>query len=379
MFIVAAVLVLAAPATVGAAKPPGTPVPAGFVGMNLDGPVVDPAFNVALSQQFDMMKSNGVQSIRVVFDWSGAQPYESWTDVPPDQTSNFVTGAGNVPTNFTTTDQIVGLAAARGITVVPTVIYTPKWDAGKHVGNSLIAPKQYAPYGEFLQTLITRYGRNGTFWQQNPGIAPQPISMWEVWNEPWIPYYWPVQPFMKSYLQLLRVAHAAIKAADPSAKVVLGGMPNASWQVLTDLYKIRGANRLFDVVDIHAYTEFPQGVIKILRLDRAVMTAGGDGRKPMILGEMGWTSSLHKTHHLFDWETTRAGQAQQLSLLLPLLAAYRSQYGLLGFYWYTWMGDEGNRSTPWNFSGLLAYRKGHVSEKPALAAFQREARLLEHG
>jgi len=375
-FGVALALVGSAPAA--GSSLPGTPVPNGFVGVNLDGPPLIPQDNVSLGPQFDQMQSSGVQTVRTAFDWAVAQPYQSWSDVPSDQLSVFDEGVGDVPTDYRGTDTIVAEAAAHGMTLVPTVIYTPSWDAGKAVGNSLVAPRQYAPYGEYLQTLIHRYGSHGTFWQANPGLTPHPIRMWEIWNEPWIPYYWPIQPFLKSYLLLLRDAHSAVKSADPGAKVVLGGMPNASWGVLQSVYRVPGARGLFDVVDIHAYTKYPSGVITILRHDRSVMTKAGDGRKPIILGEMGWTSSLHQTHHAFDWETTPAGQASNVRTVLSLLAANRRKLGLAGFYWYTWMGDQYRGASPWNFSGLLGYHSGRVWDKSALAAFRQLALALEH-
>jgi arabinogalactan endo-1,4-beta-galactosidase len=202
--------------------------------------------------------------------------------------------------------------------------------------------------------------------------------MWEIWNEPWISYYWPIQPFQKSYLLLLRVAHDAIRNADPGAKVVLGGMPNASWDVLRSIYRVPGAKGLFDVVDIHAYTRNPAGVVTILKRDRAVMRKAGDGSKPIILGEMGWTSSLHQTRHQFDWETTPAQQASNVRSVLALLAANRERVGLAAFYWYTWINDQHRGASPWGFAGLLGYHSGRIWQKPALKAFHDEAFALEH-
>ncbi len=375
---IAVAFALAGPAA-SAGKPlAGTPVPSGFAGVNLDGPPLIPQDNVSLSQQFSLMASSGVQSIRTTFNWAVAQPYESWTDVPADEQYLFVNGAGGVPTNFLATDPVVALAAEHGMTLVPTVMYTTAWDEGKQVGNSLIAPRSDGPYAQFVTTLVDRYGPNGSFWQDNPSIPYRPIREWEIWNEPWITYYWPVQPFQSSYINLLRVAHAAIKRADPSGKVVLGGMPNASWDVLKSVYRVRGARGLFDVVDIHAYTKYPPGVIKILALDRAVMKQAGDGRKPIILGEWGWTSSLHQVRHEFDWETTPAGQARNLRGLVYSLAANRKRLGLAGFYWYTWMGDSYRAAGPWGYSGLLGYHDGRVWQKPALSAFGGVARAIEH-
>ena len=138
-----------------------------------------------------------------------------------------------------------------------------------------------------------------------------------------------------------------------------------------------GARRLFDVVEVHPYTKQPAGVIKILQLVRASMKRGGDANKPIIAGETGWPSSLHQTRRTYDFETTEAGQARNLRALLPLLAANRGALRLIGFDWYTWMGNEFQGADPFSFSGLLASQKGQVRAKPALAAFNTTAHAIE--
>jgi hypothetical protein len=375
--VLAAAVTMIAPALAAGRSLPGTPVPHGFVGMNIDGPMLTPQDGVAMPNQFGVMRSNGVQSIRAVFSWSVAQPYASWAQVPASQHGAFVSGAAGVPTNFAGTDQIVQLAAARGMTVLPTVIDAPAWDAGPRSGVGLAQPRDDAPYGRYLTTLIQRYGPRGSFWRAHPGLRRRPIRMWEVWNEPDIVGYWPTQPFAPSYVALLRAAHSAAKRADRGAQVVLAGVPNFSWQILKEIYHVRGARGAFDVVDVHPYTKQPAGVIKIMQLVRASMKRGGDARKPIIAGETGWPSSLNQTPHHFDFETTVSRQAQNARALLPLLAANRQSLQLLGFYWYTWMGDEFPGAFAFNFSGLMSFRNGQVQAKPALKAFGKAARAIE--
>ena len=59
--------------------------------------------------------------------------------------------------------------------------------------------------------------------------------------------------------------------------------------------------------------------------------------------------------------------------------ANRAKLGLIGFYWYTWMGDETPRPHPYgfDFAGLLKYVGGQVTPKPALAVFRRSALRIE--
>ena len=56
--------------------------------MTVDGPLYPgPADGVDLGSQFDTMVANGVESMRVVFDWSFAQPYSTWSRCRSGQTS----------------------------------------------------------------------------------------------------------------------------------------------------------------------------------------------------------------------------------------------------------------------------------------------------
>jgi arabinogalactan endo-1,4-beta-galactosidase len=201
--------------------------------------------------------------------------------------------------------------------------------------------------------------------------------MWEVWNEPNLIQFWPMRPWPSSYVALLRAAHGAIKKADPRAKVVLAALPNYSWRLLLQIYRVAGARRLFDVVDVHAYTKNPAGVIQILGFVRTSMKLGKDTNKQLIAGEVGWLSSGNQTARQYDFQTTQAGQARNLRTLLPLLAANRKALRLSAFYWYTWMGDEFRGANPFNFSGLVALQNGQVKTKPALKAFNQTARALE--
>jgi hypothetical protein len=63
--------------------------------------------------------------------------------------------------------------------------------------------------------------------------------------------------------------------------------------------------------------------------------------------------------------------------LLPLIGAQRAQLHLLGFYYYTWIGDEAPGDLAFSFSGLLRLHNGTVTAKPALAAFRTGVLALE--
>jgi hypothetical protein len=370
-------LALAASALLALPAAGSARVPSGFVGMVVDGPLYpgsDP--QVDLSAQMDTMVASGVESIRIAVDWAQAQPYSSWSDVPAADASKF-TDVGGIPTRFGPVDQVVALAAERGLTVLPTVLDAPAWDGAPGSSADLTIPRAPQPYAQFMKALVQRYGPAGSFWEDHTPAVP--IQMWQVWNEPDVRYFWARQPFERSYLQLLATAHDAIKSADPAAKVVLAGMPNFSWLYLAGIYKFPGARKLFDVVAVHPYTRRPGGVITILQRVRQVMNAAGDGRKPLVADEVSWPSSLGKTVHAvgFDFATTEAGQAQNLNVLLPMLARARAGLQLLGFYYYTWAGLERQGQLAFDFSGLWRFQNGTFVAKPAYSVFRHWALALD--
>jgi hypothetical protein len=360
----------------GASARASTHVPPGFVGVVVDEPTwPDPYVNIA--QQLGVMVSSGVESIRVAFDWASAQPYASWSDVPAAQQSEFV-DVGGVPTDFSSFDQLVGEAAAHGLSVLPVILDAPSWDGQSYSDGTVAIPKTPGPYAAFVKALVQRYGPQGSFWADDPYGGKVPIEQWQIWNEPNIPAFWPAQPYYSRYVALLRAAHAAIKSADPSAKVVLAGLANYSWFELDHLYA-HGAGKLFDVVAVHPYTKTPAGVITIIRYVRQAMDKHGNSRKPIVADEISWPSSLGQTDHDvgYDFATTEAGQARNIGKILPLLERYRIRLGIGGFDYYDWAGQERKNQLAFDFAGLFKFSGGSFTAKPAYDVFKRGVLALE--
>ena len=108
--------------------------------------MLDPSTSgLNLARQFDNMVAAGVGSVRVAFNWATAQPYQTMADVPAGQQSQF-TDVSGVPTDFSQTDQFVELAAQRGVTLLPTVLYAPSWDAvDNHTASTIPATPARLP------------------------------------------------------------------------------------------------------------------------------------------------------------------------------------------------------------------------------------------
>jgi hypothetical protein len=375
----AAVLLSAGPADAAKhrRKPPRPPaVPQGFVGVDIDGPLFDPTSPLNVGNQMTSMVGDGIETVRVAFNWAAAQPYDSEADVPADRAGEFQPGPAGKPITYDITDEIVGNAAAHGLTVLPTLLYAPSWDATENPAGVSI-PTDPAPYGEYAAAMVQRYGPSGTFWSENPQIPKHPLREWQIWNEPNISSYWP-QPFATRYVALLKAAHDAIKQADPGAKVVLGALTNYAWRALADIYGISGARKLFDIVSVNGFTATPADVILYWRYTRRAMAHYKDGHKPLIATEVSWPSAKGQSPQKVDFSTTPQGQAKDVAAILPLAAKYRKRMRLAGFYYYTWIDAEQRGDLVFAFAGLQRLTSGgQVRVKPALKAFTTGALSIE--
>ncbi len=358
-----------------AGVPAAAAVPAGFVGVDVDGPLFAANTPLNFTAQVRAMVANGVQSIRVAFNWAAAQPYQNAGEVPATDPTKYTDVDGH-PTDFSATDQVVLTAARFGVTVLPTILYAPQWDA-QHNPGGVDIPKRTAPYAAYAAALVSRYGPGGIFWSEHPGLRQVPITMWQIWNEPNISYYWP-QPFANGYVSLLRAAHGAIKRADPKARVVLAALTNFAWTSIGQIYGLPNTRNLFDVVSVNAFSASPANVILYMHFMRNAMSHFQDGKKPLLATELSWPSAQGQGFMQFDFNTTVTGQAQKISQLLAMIGQQRSRLNLIGFYYYTWIGDEDQpHDYVFQFSGLLRFQNNTVTAKLALAAFRTGALGLE--
>jgi hypothetical protein len=339
-------------------------VPVGFYGVMYDGAISN-APRAVQDAQFAWMARSGVESVRVVFPWAGAQP------VPG-------------PINFTQTDQLVGLAAAHRLRVLPVVIYAPRW-AALNNNPGLSPPRKSADYAAYLRALVRRYGPRGSFWAANPGVPRVPIREWEVWNEPNVRSYWNVRsgprgPFL-GYAALLRASYRAIKRADRHAKVVLAGFPLDLPRDLAMLYRRGHIRRYFDVAGLHPFLKTPELSLSVVELVRRVMRRFHDARKPIEITEITWPASRGQplASVLRGWrplETTDAGMARRVSNAYRLFARNRRLLRMRSVYWYDWASNY-EPSSDFDFSGLVRYREGVVEPQPALAAYRGSSRQYE--
>jgi hypothetical protein len=311
--------------------------------------------------EFALMARSGVETVRTVFSWAGAQP-------EPGATS------------FADTDRQVTLAAFHRLELLPVVIYTPGWaaDYPDKLGSPPKAPSDYAAY---LTQLVGRYGPKGSFWIEHPELPKVPIRRWQIWNEPHLVKYWYVEGgsiWSAGYTQLLIAAHAAIKRADPGATVVTAGLASFPWKYLSSIYKA-GGRGAFDAVGINFFTGNPRNVIRGVRLISKELRRHHQRRKKVWLTEVTWPAAKGRAPGAmrapwqFGWQTRPAGMADRLSELYRRALATRRRDGIGRVYWYTWAtkysGDD-----LFDYGGLVRWDGSSFQPQPALKAYAKSAR-----
>ncbi|MBP1816477.1 VCBS domain-containing protein [Mycobacterium sp. OAE908] len=230
----------------------------------------------------DLLKADGVDTIRVLIPWTGVE-------------------ASNDVWTWSAVDRMVNSANARGMSVIGILNSPPDWAMVPGSPTLGGPPADPAEYAEFASMVATRYAGK--------------VAAYEVWNEPNYYRFWEPTPDPAAYTVILKAAYTAIKAADPNAVVVAGGIaaaPDSGTQAMdsvrfvTGMYEA-GAAGYFDALSFHPYsmTLFSQGgsvsgsPLLLANQIHDVMVAYGDGSKKIWATEYGQSSQL----------VTEAGQA----------------------------------------------------------------------
>ena len=286
--------------------------------------------------------------------------------------------------NFSNFDRVMAGAAALGIPVRPFVFGTPPW-ARDCSGIPAFYCDRVTPMRSaigrqrwplMLQALVARYGPRGSFWTDpSDAYAPpyDPITEWQLWNEPNSATYMRPKPTPKAYYQLLRSATPAIHQVDPGARIILAGLfgtpPNGMtmWRFLDKLYRFKHVRGLFDAVALHPYSPNIKGIAFQLRKARQVLQRRHAKRTKVYLTEIGWGSG-HGRSNLYKGVK---GQKKMLKAAFKFSRKNRKRYRIAGVDWFSW------RDIPADMSGNCALCTSFGllnldhTPKPALAAFTR--------
>jgi len=190
-----------------------------------------------------------------------------------------VFGAGPTqPPDFSGLDEVMSLAQTYHLRVVADLTTIPGWmaDCAAPTGDtSRCATTDLSDYASVIGQIVRH--------------ADPLIRDWEVWNEPDTAAFFDGTP--QQYALMLRTAHDAIKAVDPAADVLLGGISGpAGMGWLSQVLATPGADaaHAFDTAAIHERGDLWSLAADVANWRRFFAAAGFTG--PLWVTEHGYPS-----------------------------------------------------------------------------------------
>jgi polysaccharide biosynthesis protein PslG len=284
--------------------------------------------------------------------------------------------------DFAIYDQLMLVAARKGVHILPTLMDTPGWDGPSW--NAI--PANPSDYARYVAAVVGRYGPHGSFWASHPALPNDAIDTFELWNEPYYPNgddgnYSPAR-----YANLVKAAATAGRNADPAARFLLAAENQSQyvgstwvWWIQALYQAVPDLNKYFDGVAVHPYGDdltsysYPRvgqaydGYEQIRRVEAIHQEFAGHGAadKPLWITEIGWPTCTGGSTRC----TTPDGQASDLSTVLSYAhTTWRSYVHSVFVYHYEDLGTDS--SDPENDYGLTTYTH---APKPALAVFRAAA------
>ena len=247
-------------------------------------------------------------------------------------------------------DEVVDAAERHGRYLLLSVVKAPLWSRPADTDPSVDGPPaDPRDYGDFLEALATRYrGR---------------VAAYEIWNEQNLWYEWGGKGKLSAgeYVALLREAYSRLKAADPNAIVVSGGLTptgvNDGYLAFDDVHYLGqmyalGAAPYFDALGAHSagYNNPPDDTPERNTSDttqfkghwsfyflrfrqlRDVMLLHGDAHKQVWLTEFGWSSQMNPPEG-YEYAADNSEEEQARYLLRAIQIATQNSYVGPMFVW----------------------------------------------
>ena len=308
-----------------------------------------------LERRLDDIVSLHIGWLRLDFDWSVIQRRDSETF------------------DWSKIDRVVVAASARGLKLLPILVYTPQWARGEAC-NSNRCPPNPDQFADFAVAAVKRYAQKG-------------VHDWEIWNEPNMKGSWLPAADPAGYAALLKLAYTRIKKEDPTAVVITGGLGPidtragniAPREYLSALYN-ESAGSYFDAVGFHPYSfpvtashdAFWNAWQQMENTDpslRSIMVAHGDASKKIWITEYGAPTGgpgVASGGYSPNEHTDHVTEALQAEIIRDAIEQVRKYPWAGPLFWYTYKDLGTSKSTIENFFGIIRYDGSKKSTYEAL-------------
>ncbi len=274
-----------------------------------------------------------------------------------------------------TADRSLNAANHNCANMIVTIDGTPRWAATSHI-HSPYRPEMEADFVQFIGAVVERYDGDGD--ADAPGSPV--VNYWEFYNEPdggpsALGDGWGRHP--DAYAAMLKAAYPVIKAANPKAQVVFGGIAYDNFVEDGGIY-VRdflervleeGGGPYFDIMNIHYYpfhahrTTWTKtkssGLLEKVANVQALLAKRGLN-KPLMITEVGWHSS----------GSTRSPSTDEFqSRYVVQLLTQAKAAGALSIIWWTFLD-----ATDYPFKSGVA-TPGY-DKKPAYAVYAEAVKRI---
>lgn len=288
-------------------------------------------------------------------------------------------------------DARISLLADAGIHIIGMLLTTPSdyrtqackdYAAAQGQPKYWCAPSDPQAYAAWATTVIERYDADGI--DDAPG-SPR-IDAWEIWNEPDMDGTWLPQADPVAYAAILRAGYNAIKAADPTALVLSGGVmvfDAVGEKGFMDQVVAHAGWDSFDVLSIHPWLldHAPDEPTLInpregyditipgrLALVQRWIDAHGGG-KPIWITEVGWSTCGERCEPQFA--KSEEQQANYMVRTYILAAAAGVQHVSYFQLEDKFEGDH----VPWSQAAIV---RDDGQPKPAFTAYGTMVAQVQH-
>jgi hypothetical protein len=257
-------------------------------------------------------------------------------------------------------DAVVDAYEEHDVQMLGLLTYSSSWASSNPSSeDSEFYPPDVDAWADYVGSVAARYAGR--------------VDTWEIWNEPNHDGFWKGE--LEDYAELLEIAADAIRAANPDARIVLGGLSGSDRDFLDELYSTLVDPSIIDVVAIHPYRvvgdnfnyapEVTVDGLNTLTNDiyniKAVMRNHGQEDVPLWLTEVGWTTA-----------SDGVSEETQARYLIRLYTAALSIPDVRKVFWYD-MTDTSEEDYSEAHFGVL---RTTYSKKVSYAAYRYASQHL---
>jgi hypothetical protein len=245
-------------------------------------------------------------------------------------------------------DRKVDELHSQGIKILLAVAKAPEWvlaNDGEHFLND------YGQFEELMTFVSDRYQGK--------------VQAWEIWNEQNMAYEMHGDVRVENYFELLKAGYTGIKAGDPDAKVLFGGLTPTGVtdpaiaiddaQYLQQIYEYRDGEvrQYFDILGAHlisthnapddtwpdnigeneGWNDHPSFFFRRGEELREIMVANGDADTPVWITEFGWTTENQEAGREYGVNNTEEEVAQYLTRALEIATTEWGDWTTGAFVW----------------------------------------------